>query len=236
MNMVYRLMEECIKKKDYSHAKNFLLCYYPCINSINEFSLIPNENLMNTIKKFNLIDIDNLMEKANKDEGTFNTPVREGSKSIIKKEINYNNLYVCYNFNKNGTISEDKIIYEINNDIKKYNNKFCKNCMPKIRYRMGNKIIDSEIYSQLQILEMLTKEYNLFNKNLDIEKINSKILFYASINIFIFIRNNKDLSDKYEIIDIIKTIFYIYLEKYIEKETKEKKEKENTNDNENKKD
>ena len=165
---------------------------------------------MNTIKKFNLIDIDDLMEKANKDEGTFNTPVREGSKSIIKKEINYNNLYVCYNFNKNGTISEDKIIYEINNDIKKYNNKFCKNCMPKIRYRMGNKIIDSEIYSQLQILEMLTKEYNLFNKDLDIEKINSKILFYASINIFIFIRNNKDLSDKYEIIDIIKTIFYIY--------------------------
>ena len=236
MNMVYRLMEECIKKKDYSHAKNFLLCYYPCINSINEFSLIPNENLMNTIKKFNLIDIDDLMEKANKDEGTFNTPVREGSKSIIKKEINYNNLYVCYNFNINGTISEDKIIYEINNDIKKYNNKFCKNCMPKIRYRMGNKIIDSEIYSQLQILEMLTKEYNLFNKDLDIEKINSKILFYASINIFIFIRNNKDLSDKYEIIDIIKTIFYIYLEKYIEKETKEKKDKENANDNENKKD
>jgi hypothetical protein len=205
---------------------------------MNDKKLVPNENLMNTINKFNLIDIEILSKKAdkNKEEGLYETPVSEQKKSKVKKELNTNNLYVCYNFTKNGTITEETIINEINNYPINYESKFKNSIFPKVKFRMGKRIIECEIFSQLKILDMLTKEYNLFNKDLDIEKINSKILFYASINIFIFIRNNKDLSDKYEIIDIIKTIFYIYLEKYIEKETKEKKEKENANDNENKKD
>ena len=235
MNMVYKLIEECLKKKDYSHAQNFLLCYYPCINSINENRLVPNENLMITINKFNSIQIDILAEKAkkNEEEGLYSTPVSETIKSKFKKEVNSKNLYLCYNFTRNGTITEETIIQDINDNIKEFKKQFEKSVIPKIKFRFGKNIVESELFSQFQILEMLTKEYNLFNKDLDIEKINSKILFYASINIFIFIRNNKDLSDKYEIIDIIKTIFYIYLEKYIEKETKEKKEKENANDNDN---
>ena len=227
MNTVYKLMEECINKNDYVHANNFLLCYYPCINSINESRLVPNENLMNTIKKFNLIDIDNIIENSQKDKEKYNTPKSENTQSLIKNKLNWSNLYVCYNFTKKGTINENKIIYEINNNNEKYQKRFNNSCKPKIRFRMGKKIIESEIYSQLQLLEMLMKEYNVFNKDLDINNINANILLYASINIFIFIRNNSKLNDKTEIIEILNTIFYIYLEKYNEKEIKEKKAKEN---------
>ena len=232
INTVYKLMEECISKEDYTHARNFLLCYFPCINSINESRLVPNENLMNTIKKFNSIDIDEIMNRAVNDEIN-KTPTSEETQSKFKKELNYNNLYVCYNFTRNGTINENDIINELNNDYERYRNKFNNGCMPKIRYRMGKIIIEVEIYSQLEILKMLTKEYNLFNKDLNIDKINSQILLYATINIFIFIRNNPDLSAKSEIVDILNAIFYIYLDKYIQKQIKENKEKEKQKENQN---
>ena len=215
MNMAYKLMEECIKNKDYSHAQNFLYCYYPCINSINNMRLVPNENLMNMIKKFNSIDINNLFEKAikSKEEGTYNTPLSKNNKSKIKKEINDKNLFVCYNFTRDGTISEKDIVYEINNNDEDFKKKFKNNIIPKIKFIMGKNIIESEIYPQIKILEMLTKEYNLFNKDLDISKINSKILLYASMNIFVFIRNNKDAICKSEILEILNAIFYIYFER-----------------------
>ena len=235
MNMVYKLMEECIKIKDYSHAQNFLLCYYPCINSMNEKKLVPNENLMNTIKKFNSIDIEILSKKAdkNKEEGLYKTPVSEHKLSKIKRELNPNNLYICYNFTRNGTIKEETIINEINNDKKNYEIKFQNSIFPKIKFRMGKKIIESEIYSQLKILDMLTKEYNLFNKDLDTKKINAKILLEASMNIFLFIRNNKEFKGKTEVIDILNTIFFSYLEKYfddINRKEREKEEKGNENE------
>jgi hypothetical protein len=228
MNMVYKLMEECIKKKDYSHAQNFLLCYYPCINSMNDKKLVPNENLMNTINKFNLIDIEILSKKAdkNKEEGLYETPVSEQKKSKVKKELNTNNLYVCYNFTKNGTITEETIINEINNYPINYESKFKNSIFPKVKFRMGKRIIECEIFSQLKILDMLTKEYNLFNKDLDTKKINSKILLEATMNIFLFIRNDNELKIKSEVIEILNIIFYIYFEKYSEDIKKEKSEKE----------
>jgi hypothetical protein len=232
MNMVYKLMEECIKNKDYSHAQNFLLCYYPCINSINENRLVPNENLMNTIKKFNLIDIDLLALKAkkDKDDGLYSTPVNSSTISKIKKELNSKNLYVCHNFTRKGTIKEENIIYEINENPVEYENKFKNGIIPKIKFRMGKFNVESEIYPQLKILELLTKEYNLFNKDLDANKINSKILLYSCMNIFLFIRNNSELSVKSEVVEILNTIFYIYFEKYNEEIKKSNKEIEKDED------
>ena len=230
MDTVYKLMEDCIKRKDFSHAQKFLFCYYPCINSINENRLVPNENLMNTIKKFNSIDIDSILEKATKEaqSGINSTPVSENSKSFVKKVLTQKNLYICYNFTRNGTITEENIISEINNDIEKYNDRFKNNIIPKIKYRMGKQIIESEIYSQLDILHMLTDQYNLFKEDLDIKKIDSKIVLNACMNIFIFMRNNNELKVKSEVVEILNTIFYIYLEKYYEDHKKENNEKGKT--------
>ena len=228
MDTVYKLMIDCIKRNDFSHAQKFLFCYYPCINSINENRLVPNENLMNTIKKFNSIDIDSIIEKANIEakSGINNTPVSENSKSFVKKVLTQKNLYICYNFTRNGTIPEENIISEINNDIEKYNEKFKNNIIPKIKYRMGKQIIESEIYSQLNILHILTKQYNIFKEDYDIKKIDSKLLLNICMNIFIFIRNSNELKVKSEVVEILNTIFYIHLEKYFEDYKNENKEKE----------
>ena len=77
---------------------------------------------------------------------------------------------------------------------------------------------------------MLTKEYNLFNKDLDANKINSKILLYSCMNIFLFIRNDSELRVKSEVVEILNTIFYIYFEKYNEETKKSNKEIEKDED------
>jgi hypothetical protein len=221
LNMIYKLMEESIKNKDYSQAQNLLLFYYPCINSINNIGLIPNENLMNIIKKFNSIDINNLTEKVKK------YPAEEKNNNYDDisiennlKKINENNLYLCYNFTHDGIISEKEILKEINEN-KEFKNKFKNRKTPIIKYRMGKIMIESEIYSQKKILEMLTKEYNSFNEHLDSNAINSKIILDAAMNIYIFTRNI--INYESEIFDILRVIFFIYLDKYLlGKQEKEK--------------
>ena len=217
INMIYKLMEECIKNKQYIKANNYLLLYYPCINSINQSRLVPNENLLNTIKKFD--SLNSLIEKGIDEIN--NVPF---NKNDIPK-IDENNLYICYNFTRKGTISEEKIVNEINKDIEKFYKKFSKNITPKIKYRIGEHIIETQIYPQTELLKMLTNEYNLFNKDLDSKKINSRIMVYSCMNIFIFMRNNKESNIGEDFIKIIKIIFYIYLKKYL-KEEEEKEEKE----------
>jgi hypothetical protein len=221
LNMIYKLMEESIKNKDYSQAQNLLLFYYPCINSINNIGLIPNENLMNIIKKFNSIDINNLTEKVKK----YSAEEKNNNYDDISiennlKKINENNLYVCYNFTHDGIISEKEILKEINEN-KEFKNKFKNRKTPIIKYRMGKIMIESEIYSQKKILEMLTKEYNSFNEHLDSNAINSKIILDAAMNIYIFTRNI--INYESEIFDILRVIFFIYLDKYLlGKQEKEK--------------
>ena len=224
INMIYKLMEECIKNKQYSKANNYLLLYYPCINSINQNRLVPNENLFNTIKKFDSLNINSLFEKIqeSKDDINNDNPINK----IDIPKIDQNNLYICYNFTRNGTISEEKIVNEINKDIEKFNQMFSKNIKPKIIYKMGEHIIESQIYPQKELLKMLTNEYNLFNKDLDTKKISSKIMVYACMNTFIFMRNNKENNSGEDFIKIIEIIFNIYLKKYLEeKEAKDKEEK-----------
>ena len=232
MNMSYKLMDECFKKKDYSHAQKFLNCYYPCINSIRQQSLVPNEGLMSTIKKFNLIDSNKLAKNVKEDQekGNINTPSGPGLKSFIKNEMNDKNLYLCYNFTCDGFVSEDEIVKKVNENNNKSGRlefKFKvignrdKIIVPKLRFKKGKNIIDSDIYSQKHILEMLTKEYNSFNQDLDVSKLNAKTLLDASMNIFLFIRNNsKDFQITMEISDVLNTIFYIYFEKYLEQNKK----------------
>jgi hypothetical protein len=226
-------MDSCFKDKDYSHARNFLLCYYPIINSINESRLVPNENLMNTIKKFNSIDIGDLINKAEKNnkEGLFKTPVDLGSKSFTQKQIK-ELLYLCYNFTRNGVLKEKNIINDVNNNYESFCKGFQDRIMPKIKINIGKTLIESEIYPQLKLLEMLTKEYNIFNKDLDKKKIDPKIMIDACLNIFLFIKNDIVFESKSEIDETLNAIFYIFYEKYCSELRAKKKEKEKKEQNE----
>ena len=227
INMVYKLMDRCYKNLDYSHARNFLLCYYPIINSINESRLVPNENLMNTIKKFNSIDIEDLINKAEKNnkDGLFKTPADLESKSFTQKQIK-DLIYLCYNFTRNGVLKEQNIINDVNNNYKSFCKTFQDRILPKIKINIGKTLIESEIYPQLKLLEMLTKEYNIFNKDLDKKKIDSKIMIDACLNIFLFIKNDIAFESKSEIDETLNAIFYIFYEKYCSELREKKKEKE----------
>ena len=231
MNMTYKLIEECIKNEDYIHANDYMIyCYFSCINRINEKKIVPNENLMNTIKKFNSIDLDILTQKAidcvkNNINNISNDNNYDKQKQINEKTEK--NLIVRYNFTREGIVSANIIVDEINNDIDKYNTRFNKKSYPKIYFEMGKNVIKSDIYPQVEILDKLTMEYNKFNKDLDTTKINSEILLHCCLNIFLFLRNNpgNEKGIKTEVKDILRSIFYVYLKKYLEEE-KTKKEKE----------
>ena len=233
INMVYKLMDSCFKNQDYSHARNFLLCYYPIINSINESRLVPNENLMNTIKKFNSIDIGDLIDKAEKNnkDGLFKTPVDLGSKSFTQKQIK-ELLYLCYNFTRNGVLKDKNIINDVNNNYESFCKGFKDRILPKIKINIGKTLIESEIYPQLKLLEMLTKEYNIFNKDLDKKKIDPKIMIDACLNVFLFIKNDKAFESKSEIDETLNAIFYIFYEKYCRELREKKKQKEKKEQNE----
>ena len=164
---------------------------------------------MNTIKKFNSIDIEDLINKAEKNnkEGLFKTPVDLGSKSFTQKQIK-ELLYLCYNFTRNGVLKEKNIINDVNNNYDSFCKGFQDRIMPKIKINIGKTLIESEIYPQLKLLEMLTKEYNIFNKDLDKKKIDSKIMIDACLNIFLFIKNDIAFESKSEIDETLNAIFY----------------------------
>ena len=228
MNIVYKLMVECISKKDYLHAQKFLSYYYTCINSISLKNLVPNEQLMNLIKKFNSIDINQSVNNEQKeDKEQIKNQISFGD--FIESVITSKNLYMIYNFNNESIIKEKQILLNANNNnvIKELEfninlSKKYKKITPKLKFMMGKNTFETEIYSQKYILEMLTKEYDKFNQDLDNEKLDSIFLLKATMNIFLFMRNYITLPIKNEITKVLDLIFYVYFGKYIKSENNQK--------------
>ena len=221
-------MVECISKKDYLHAQKFLSYYYTCINSISLKNLVPNEQLMNLIKKFNSIDINQSVNNEQKeDKEQIKNQISFGD--FIESVITSKNLYMIYNFNNESIIKEKQILLNANNNnvIKELEfninlSKKYKKITPKLKFMMGKNTFETEIYSQKYILEMLTKEYDKFNQDLDNEKLDSIFLLKATMNIFLFMRNYITLPIKSEITKILDLIFYVYFGKYIKSENNQK--------------
>ena len=232
MNMAYKLMEESYRKKDYMSAQNLFFCYYPCINSIKD-KFVPNENLLKTIKLFNNINTTNLIHKVKtfEDKEQSNHKIERQRKTLKIKnfyednkiKINSKNLFMCYNFNRNGIIPEKKIIDNINND--KLNNsifnlnKTDENINPRIKFFKDNNYIECDVAPQTIILIKLTEEYNSYITDGDINKINPKVMLDAVMNIFLFIRNSSELNSL-EVVHILKLIFETYYEIYIKQNKK----------------
>ena len=226
MNIIYRLMNECLEKKDYINAKNYFFCYYSCINSLRSLKLVPNENLMNTISKFDKIDYDDLLEKfnncINKEEGN-----QETKELMNQFNTGNKNIYVIYNFMKNAFVKEKNII-EIVSELKGPQNlklkignkeeKIEKIIEPKIRFSNGSFKYECLIYTQDKILEDLNKQYAIYSKNLDESKLDNKILFEACLNIVLYTRNTNFFPDNDDLVDAFKVIFNVYLYKMMNME------------------
>ena len=235
MNLVYRLMNDCLEKKDYINARNYFFCYYSCINSLRSLKLVPNENLMNIILNFDKIDLNDLLEKAsnckNSDEDQNNEEqnniiIEEENKSISEINIKESNqikyIYIIYNFIKSSFIKEDAIIQKVNElkgkktlklNIINKEGKIEKVMEPKIKFNNGEFEYQCLISTQDKILEDLNRQYELYITDLNENKLDNKILFESCLNVILFIRNTDFIQDIDDILDTFKVIFNVYLQK-----------------------
>ena len=223
LHMAFKLFEDCYGEKDFIGARNLLYCYYQSINIIKD-KYIPNEKLLKEIYKFNNINVQYLFEKikASKNKDNENQTKNNNTKAYkdvlsgYKKTITRRRLFICHNFNKNGIIPEKKIIEDINN-----NNKSIfdleeneKNVKPKIKFYYEKNYIDYEVNSQIFILRKIYQEFDSFLKAYDINKINSKVILGATMNIILYIRNSNVIINSVEVLDILKKIFNIFYDIY----------------------
>ena len=220
MNTIYTLLKQSLSAKDYTQSQKYLFCYYPCINSIRNHKLVPNENLMKIIKKFNQIDINAIMEKI---DGNKSDIIINNKNENIKISDEF--VYVKNNFNKNNFIKESEIV-EMANNIKtsdteksvlkfKYkigNSRKEKIVQPKIVFNNGILSFECNVFPLTRVLEVLNQEYQIFslhslNENfLSIEKI-----LEACLNIYIFMRNSEVFTNMEDIADSVNLIINIYL-------------------------
>ena len=226
MNLVYRLMNNCLLRKDYKTAKNYFFCYYSCINSLRNLKLVPNENLMNTIFKFDRIDFNDLLDKADNSNSNDELNKDKEIENKMKEDNQKNNVYVIYNFMKNSFVKEKEIIQKINElkgtknlklNILNKEGKIEKTIQPKIKFNNGNFQYECYIYNQDKILEDLNKQYELYSNNdLNEFKLDIKILFESCLNIVLFTRNTNFFEYNDDLTDTFKVIFNVYLQKIID--------------------
>ena len=229
MNILYQLMKKCLNENNYTLAKKYYFCYYPCINSLRNIKLVPNESLMNIIKKFNSIKINAILEKEDIQKAKEIKDMGNNHSNINNKEypFNYKSQYIhlIYNFDKDKFYKEKEIIAKINEPKKDelsplYTNLKKKKFDPKIIYNDGKYLYKCKFISQAKILEILTKEYNTFYRSGFDEKIlNNKEIFNACLNIDIFIRSLDNIENKDYFIYSLQCIFDHCLNKLIKNKT-----------------
>ena len=224
MSMIYSLYEESVEKKDNARAKDYFFLYYLCINSLRNFKLIPNENLMKIIQKFNKINIDLLKveNQEKKIDDKNNENINNNSNNKIKlygidlpeERITVNNLYPIYNFTANGSLSEIELIQKINNVNNKaeaINTNPDEFIEPRIRFNNGIHLHESNLYSQRVMISDLVEQYKDFIIDMDEKKLKSKINLDSCLNVLLFLRNSKEFEDLGDVVETVEKIFYIFL-------------------------
>ena len=228
LRMIYRLYKDPINKKNYTST----LCYYPCINSIRLKKLVPNEDLLIMINHFNKINIGeelNLQEEVKEEDKKTekNNDVKLYGEDLNEIPITPENLYVYHNFTQERFVKEKEIVKSVNKYM--FSEQVEINLIrggkitPKIRFNNGIHKIESFFISQKILLDSLFNEFNKYVDDLDDNKLNSKIILDACLNIFIFMRNNDEFLGKDDIFEVLQCIFYIFMNQlFILKKAKEK--------------
>ena len=213
LRMIYRICQE-MKETKKGSISNTAVCYYPCINSLRNKKLVPNEDLMKMIKEFNKIDMRDffLPDKNSKKEKIENNEIKLYGESLEEKDITYKNLFVINNFNSQQFFKEKNILDFINiTDKEEVTTNTQEIICPKIRFYNGVHRIESFFKSQKVLLMNLIEEYNNFMETLDSSKLTLKIILDACLNIFIFMRNTKEFEGMDYISETLKSIFYVFM-------------------------
>ena len=210
MKILYQLMKKSLNNNDYNQAKKYYFCYYPCINSLRNLKIVPNESLMNIIKKFNSIKIDALLQKQN-------NPINNNSinsKNDLELNYNYKFIHITHNFDNNKFYKINEIIDIINNNKTEVFLSSTRIFEPKIIYQDNNFKYKCKFISQAKILQMLTEQYNIFyNNDFNENKLINEDIINACLNIDTFLRNSEDFKDKEYVIYSLQCICNVYLNK-----------------------
>jgi hypothetical protein len=217
-------MKTNINNNNYNLAKKYYFCHLPCMHSLRNLKLVPNESLMNIINKFNNIKTKALLEKEDEKVDDNNNTMDNNNNNNIKNNdnellsLNYDSNYVhlSYNFDKNRFYKLDEILKNINSI-----NENKLKIEPKLVYNDGNFAHNCQMISQAKILEKLSQQYNiLYNNDFDENNLNIEEIFNVCLNIDVFIKSSKEYKDKEYIIYSLQCIYNIYLNKM----NKQKKE------------
>ena len=212
IDVLYKLTKNCMEEKKYALAEKYFLCYYLCINSLRESQLVPNESLLTLIKNFDEINLDDLHQKLKE-----NSNINDNNNENVDENLVYNPeyIYISNNFNKDHFYKEKFIVDKCNASldgksfVTKHKNKIRQ---PIIKFNNGKFKYECKIANQYKILELLSKQYLVFQVyGLNINLLDIKNVFDSCLNISIFIRNNDEFKGKEELIELFNKIFTFYL-------------------------
>jgi len=215
IEVIYKLMKNCLINKDYKMAENYLNAYYPFINSLRQNRLIPNENLLNIIKKFYELNIDDFRKEDSNLNEIKNSEDKDIHNSSENNVIEFKEkfIYIFNNFNKTNVFKEKKIL-EIMNSNNKYEYYFKETLkiFPKIKFHNGKEKTVFKLYSQKELFILLNKAYVIYiTSNLNDKFLNPKQIFEYCLNIMIYIRNMKDFDGKDDIKTMLIQIYDLFL-------------------------
>ena len=225
IEIIYKLMKNCLENKKYQEAENYLMSYYLFINSLRSLRLVPNENLINIIKKFHKINVDELhnADSNNKIENDVKANFNEKNNfDDIKFENKY--IYICKNFTYNKFIKEEEIIKNLNKFYKSNKGKHFtlsdkngKTHRPKIKFNNGEIKLEFKMYSQMEIFTILSREYIVYlSSNLDEQFLTIEEIFPICLNIIIYFRNFKEFVGKESINNGLIEMYNLYLNLFLE--------------------
>ena len=154
-----------------------------------------------------------------------NNIIQEKEEKEEKDKITNKNLYVFNNFNSKRFFSEEIIVKYINETNHDKLNFKIDDVNPKIRFNNGIHKLEYEFISQKSMLNELIAEYKKYIETLDITKLSSEIILSSCLNVFIYVRNNKEFVGLDDIFKALNNIFYSFMYQF----DKLKLEKENEN-------
>ena len=222
LEVIYYLLIESIKTKNYEDVENYTMIYYLYINSLRNHRLIPNENLFKIIQKFDLIEIPDI----NKINETKNENNKEFKNVDNDDDIYLNYIYISKNFTPKRTISEEDILKYYNNlltdgiraELNEANTKKVFN--PRIKINHEKTQFEHNIMPQTEIFGNMKNIYYRYIMNgLDTKSLNIHNLIEICSNIIIYFKYMDDFNEKEEINSILYDIYNSYIDIYL----KEKK-------------
>ena len=216
IEILYILLKFSLENQKYQEAEDYLMSYYPIINSLRSLGLVPNENLINIIKKFHQINIDELHNsdlnnkiEDKKDESN-EKDIKKDEKAEInekefKKNIKNNEIIINKKDENNEKNNEEEKYYKHINFDQNFNYIYiCKNFTSEKFYKEDTLLAKINKNNKNSAYILGTKKGKIFKPKIkfNIGKIKYEFDIFSQMKIFetlsseyvIYISSNLDIN------------------------------------------